>query len=275
MKIVFDSSADIISLSHAEYAVVPLKVITDEREYLDIPETEVQEMLNDLEKYKGRSSSSCPAVNDWLTAFGDSEEIICLTITSSLSGSYNSACVARDSYLEMYPERKVFVLDTLSAGPEITLAVCKAEELIIQGKRFSEVTAALRQYITGTKLLFMLRSLNNFANNGCVKPSVAKITGILGIRLIGRASAEGTLEPLDKARGEKASLNCIYKNLLKQGYCGGRVMIHHCENEVSANTLKDMILADFPAASVIVDKLRVLCSFYAERGGMLMGFEAT
>ncbi len=78
-------------------------------------------MANFFNMYKGRSQTSCPNVTDWIDAFGDAEDIICVTITSALSGSYNSACLAKQMYEEEHEGRRVFVLDTLSAGPEITL----------------------------------------------------------------------------------------------------------------------------------------------------------
>ena len=85
IKLVLDSSADITALEGIDFAYAPLKVCTAEREFIDGDEADVSGMVDFLASYKGRSSSSCPNADDWLTAFGDSDEILCITITGGLS----------------------------------------------------------------------------------------------------------------------------------------------------------------------------------------------
>ena len=205
--------------------------------------------------------------------FGDAEEVFCVAITSGLSGSYNAACIAKEMYEAEHPGRRVFVIDSLSAGPELTLIVEKLEELICAGKSFEEICAYIPEYQKNTGLLFMLESLNNFAANGRVSPAVAKIAGVLGIRIVGKASDEGTLEPTDKCRGEVKSLNAILKHLKESGLKTGKVQLAHCLNESAANTLKSMIEAELPEVTVNIGINLGLCSFYAEKGGLLVGFE--
>jgi len=115
--------------------------------------------------------------------------------------------------------------------------------------------------------------LKNFANNGRVSPLVAKLVGISGICIVGKASDEGTLEPTHKCRGERRSLETIVSDLEAEGYCSGKISIGHCQNEEAAHQLKDLILKKFRSASVEIHKLKGLCSFYAENGGVLVGFE--
>lgn len=119
----------------------------------------------------------------------------------------------------------------------------------------------------------MLKSLKNFANNGRVSPLVAKIVGIAGICIVGKASGEGTLEPMHKCRGERRSLEKIVEHLKSEGFCAGKVSIGHCLNETAALQLKELIIEKFKNAVVEIHKFRGLCSFYAERGGVLVGFE--
>ena len=93
-KIVTDSSADLRELSDIPFESIPLKIITDEREYVDSSDLDVNGMLADLKKYSGRSHTSCPSSGEYMQAFGDCENIFCITITSNLSGSCNAANVA-------------------------------------------------------------------------------------------------------------------------------------------------------------------------------------
>ena len=273
IKIVADSSCDIFTLSGAELCIAPMKVCTNEREFVDDESLNVEEMVCYLDRYSGRSRSSCPNAADWLAAFGDADDIYCITITSGLSGSYNSANAAKKIYEEENEGKRVFVLDTLSTGPEMTLIMNKIASLIAEGKEYDEICTAALEYSKKCGLVFMLKSLKNFANNGRISPIVAKLIGIAGICIVGKASDEGTLEPLHKCRGERRSFVAIIDELSALGYNGGRISIGHNLNAAGAETLKSFILEKYPNADIEIHKLMGLCSFYAERGGILVGFE--
>jgi len=272
-KIVADSSSDLHGLRTIDFSVAPMMIHTTKKAYLDNPDLNVDEMVEDLLKNKDKTSSACPGLGDWLNAFGDAEEIFVLTITSKLSGTYNSACLARDEYLEQHPDRKVYVFDTLSTGPEMQLIAEKIEELTEAGADFHTVCREIESYSKRTNLAFMLESLKNLANNGRVSHAVAKITGILGIRLVGKA-LEGVLEPLDKCRGAKKAIATLVARMKELGYNGGKVRIAHCQNLEGARELAELIETEFPGFSPEVYPTGGLCSYYAERGGILMGFES-
>ena len=273
IKIVADSSCDLFKLKHTEFETAPLKIVTAEREFVDDTSLDVDDMVDFLYRFKGKSKSSCPNTSDWLDAFGDADEIFCVTITSGLSGSYNSACTAKKIYESENEGKRVHVFDTLSAGPEITLIIEKIEECINQGMTFEDVCDSVTEYMKNTGLIFMLKSLKTFANNGRVSPIVAKLVGIAGICIVGKASNEGTLEPMHKPRGEKNALETLVSSLAAEGFKSGKVSIGHCQNEAAAEQLKKLIIARFKDAQIEIHKFRGLCSFYAEKGGILVGFE--
>lgn len=274
MKIVADSSADLLTNEDRSFVSVPMKIMTDYTEYVDDETLDIKSMAEDLAAYKGKSGSACPGVGDWLEAFGDAEGVFCITITSNLSGSYNSAMVAKETYESENPGRKVFVIDSLSAGPELTLIKEKIEELMAEGKEFEIICEEITEYKKTTYLTFMLKSLINLANNGRVSPAVAKIAGVLGIHVTGIASAVGTLEQKGKSRGEKKAILAVWKQMKELGYKGGKVLIDHCFNESAAKKLTEMIKGEYPNAIVRISATRGLCSFYAEQGGMLVGMES-
>lgn len=273
VKIVADSSADLTELADVPFEVASLKIITSEKEYVDDVRLDVLGMVEDLANYKGKSSTSCPNADDWLSAFGDAKWVFCVTITGTLSGSYNAAQTAAKLYEEEHPDRRVFVLDSLSTGPESALMIDKMREMILAGKDFDEVKEAVTSYRKKTGLLFMLESMKNLANNGRVSPLVAKMAGLLGIRVVGKASDRGDLEPLNKCRGEARALETIVRHLKEIGLQKGRVRIAHCFNESAAKQLRELIQKEFSKARVELCRCRGLCSFYAEKGGLLVGFE--
>ena len=273
MKIVADSSCDIFALKNVDFKSAPMKVVTDEREFVDDENLNVSEMSEYLFNYKGKSKSSCPNIGDWLNAFGDADDVICLTITSGLSGSYNSACSAKEIYETEHEGKRVFVMDTLSAGAEITLLLEKIDEYAGQGLSYEEICEKITEYRKKTGLGFILKNLKTFANNGRVSPIVAKIAGIIGIVIVGKGSEKGTLESTHKTKGERRSLLTLFEDLNANGYRGGRVSIGYCENESGAQDLKSMILSEYPRAEIEIHELKGLCSFYAEKGGILVGYE--
>ncbi len=273
IKIVADSSANITDLKNTEFAFAPMKITTESGDFVDDINLDVNSMVEFFDNYKNKSKTSCPNFTDWLEAFGDADDIICITITSGLSGSYNSACAAKDIYESEQKGKRVFVLDSLSAGPELELYIEKAEEMIAEGKSFEEICKELQNYRKSTSLLFILESLKNFAANGRVSPAVAKLAGFLGIRIVGKASDKGELEPLNKCRGEKKALETIITHMKNMGWCNGKVRIAHCNNLPAAQSIKNMLQKHLSTLNVKIARCRGLCSYYAEKGGVLIAFE--
>lgn len=272
-KIIADSAADLNDFEGIPFASAPLKINTDEKEYIDDANLDVAEMVEDLQNYSGKSRTACPSPSDWKESFSDAENVFCVSITSALSGSFNSARIAKEDYEEEYPDRHVSVIDSLSAGPELQLIIEKIKEQVNLGKTFDEINKHIAAYKEKTGLIFMLASMKNLANNGRVSPFSAKAAGLLGIRVVGKASDKGDLEPLDKCRGEKKALASITENMRKLGFVGGKVKIGHVCNENAARSLKDLLLSKFENIDIEIYPTRGLCSYYAEKGGLLVGFE--
>ena len=271
-RIAVDSSANDSGQAFLSVSV-PLKIVTDQREFIDDATLDLADMLTYLENYKGRSGTSCPNVADWLDAIEDAEATFIITITSGLSGSYNSALQAKQVYEEEHPGRRICVLDSLSTGPEMILIAEKLAEYAQQGMDFDSAETAIREYMQHTHLLFCLSSLNNLARNGRVSPLVAKAAGLLGIRIVGKASDQGTLQPLHKCPGESKSLAAIVREMQAMGYRGGRIRIAHCRNEAGAKRLSGLLAPLCPTGDISIEECTGLCSFYAEKGGILIGFE--
>ena len=272
-KIVVDSSSNLYTLSGVDFVCVPLKIVTDDGEYLDTAELDALGMAQTLHSYKGKTGTSCPNVADWLAAYEGAEEVFVVTITGTLSGSYNAAQLAAEEYQQENPGKRVFVLDSLSTGPEQRLLAEHLRDLLAEGKEFDEICEEMLRYHKHTHLLFSLESLANLARNGRVKPAVAAVARMLGIRVIGQASEAGELDVLCKTRGEHGALERIVLELKEHGYTNGRLHISHCGNPAAAERLKHMVKAVFDGAKVDISECGGLCSYYAELGGLLVGYE--
>ena len=272
-RIAADSSCNLLALDGADFVSVPLTIRTDAEEFRDDASLDVDAMVAALRATKGRSYSACPNIAQWEEAFGERGDVIAFTITSGLSGSYNAACAAKEICRQRDPSRRIHVVDSLSAGPEIALLIEKALSETRAGADFDGVCRAVPEYRERTRLLFALESMHNLAQNGRVNRLVATMAGVLGIRAVGQASAEGTLEMLGKARGARRTRQLMLSEMERLGYRGGSARIGHCQNETLALEIRDEIRQRFPAADAQIHPLRGLCSYYAERGGIMLGFE--
>ena len=154
------------------------------------------------------------------------------------------------------------------------LIIERLQELMEKEKSFEDIKNEIDIYVKKTHLLFSLQSLKNLVNNGRVSPAVAAVAGVLGLRIVGKASDEGTLETLHKCRGEKHSLKNIWGEMNKAGFQGGKVRIAHCLNKLASSKLKETILEKYKNCDVKITECRGLCSFYIEKGGIMVGFEA-
>ena len=274
VRLVADSSCDLLTLSGMDFVSVPLTIRTETEEFRDDAALDVDGMVRALRDTNGRSYSACPNVADWEEAFGERGDVIAFTITSGLSGSYGVACAAKESCEERDPSRRIQVFDSLSAGPEIALLIEKAAAELRAGADFDAVCNVLKSYQRQTHLLFALESMHNLAQNGRISKLTAAVAGILGIRAVGQASAEGTLEMLGKCRGVRKARQFMLSEMVELGYKGGKVRIGHCQNAALALELCTEIQQRFPEADVRSYPLRGLCSYYAERGGIMLGFES-
>lgn len=270
-KIVSDSSSNLLQGTQW-YQSVPLKIL-GQQEYIDDGSQDVAEMVHHLKHFKGKSSSSCPNVSDWLDAFEGHQCIFAVTITQRLSGSYNAAVQAANTYREEHPDARIYVIDSMAAGPEMAMIVDKIRTLMDQGMDPDQVMEQVKDYQSHLYTLFCLESLTNLARNGRVNPTVAKLAGVLGIRVCGEAQ-QGQIVPIHKARGAKKALNTLVEMIVERGFHDGCLLrVAHCFAPETAQALGDAILEKFPNARFQMETTGVLCSYYAEQGGLMIGFE--
>lgn len=273
IKLVSDSSCDLYEFPAMPFQAVPLTISTDRASFRDDASLNLTEMLDYLKSYNGRSYTACPSIDDWMSAFSGADQVCAITITSGLSGSYNSAVAARELFLQKHPDVKIRIFDSLSTGPELCLLMEKLAELTAQGLDFDIICHETEAYQERTRLFFSLHSVHNLAQNGRVSKVAAAAVGVMGIRIVGTASPEGTLATISKCRGDRKALPELLKQMDLAGYTGGKVRISHVQNPELAETFSKMLLAKYPDADIRCYSAGGLCSYYAELGSLLIGME--
>ena len=275
--IVCDSSCEIRELQNpapgVQFALAPFKIRVGEREYVDLPTLNTQQMLQAMTDYNGASTTACPSPEEWAEYFLLADNVFAFTISSNLSGSYNAAIAAREMVLEEHPEKNIFVLDTLSCSGALAGAAELANKLIGENQTFEDICFALQKFAESTHILFALASFDNLAKNGRVSKVVGFIAGRLNMRVLGRRTSEGRIDFYFKTRGETRVLAKILEQMVEDSYDGVHpVLISECANQTAAQLLHHGIEAKWPGAPVRIVPCSGLCSFYAQDQGIIITY---
>ena len=274
--IVADTSCDLFDLPaetpDTDFAAVPFSIRIGETEYIDTQDISVEKMLAANENSREAGRTACPGPQDWAEKFAPQGNVLAFTISSSLSGSYNSACTAQEMILEDEPDKKIAVIDTKATGPETVLIIRKACELIKSGAAFDQIVKKLNETAERTHIIFALASYHNLIKNGRVNRLVGLLAGHLGFWGIGVGDDQGEIAMRGKARGQKNMIRFMAEEIKKIGLAGKEIVISHCQNEEAAARLKEALRVVFPQAIIDVLPTRGLDSFYAERHGLIVGF---
>ena len=274
-RIVSDSSCDIFELDHKPddlcFSTVPFVITVDDKDYVDDEDLDVSELVKAMASSK-KSFTSCPSPAEWIREFGDDGDVFAVTISANLSGSYNSACTAREMILEQDPGRNIEILNSRGTGPSLNMIIYKLRELSGRGLSFEEVKTEIHKYMEDHKLIFALSSYHNLVNNGRMPKIAGIVLGHLGLWGVGIASEEGTIKMKKIAKGGRKTLQVIMADLKERIADKGCVVISHCENDEFADKLKKAVQSAYADMEVRIMKTRGLCSYYAEKGGIIVGF---
>lgn len=275
-NIVADSSCDLrsadIACDETGFSTVPFILNIEGKDYVDTEDMDVLEMLAAMESAKEASHSACPSPATWADEFEKSENTLAITISSNLSGSYNSALAARDLVLADHPEKNIHILDSRSTGPETALCIKKIAQLIKEGHPFDKVRADAQKFLDEMHTSFALCSFDNLVKNGRMSRFTGFVARKLGMWGIGIASEEGTIVVQGKSRGSQKALALIIDDMIERGFKGGIAAISHCQNLEMAQRLKAAITERWNSARVTILETRGLDSYYAERGGLIVAF---
>lgn len=274
-RIIADSSCDIFDLDHKPenlyFSTVPFVITVDGKDFVDNADLDVHELVSAMAS-SSKSYTSCPSPAEWVREFGEEGDVFAITISANLSGSYNSACTAREMVLEEQPDRKIEILNSRGTGPSLNMIIYKLRELISQELSFEEVKQEIHKFMDEHKLIFALSSYHNLVNNGRMPKIAGIVLGHLGLWGVGIASEEGTIKMKKIAKGGKRTLQVIMNDFKERVADKGCVVISHCENQEFADNLKKAVKSTYADMEVRIMRTRGLCSYYAERGGIIVGF---
>ena len=276
-KIVVDTACDFREIpnkaENVTYERVPFSLQIEDKVFVDTLDLDIDKMMEEMYASSEPARSACPSPEAYLAAYRGAKNVIVLTLTGGMSGSYNSAIIGEKMLKEENEDVNIHIIDTLSAGGENDLYLLKINELIKEGLSFDEVVSEMRKYQENSKLIFVLEKVDNLVKNGRLNKLAAAVVGLLNMRMVGEASNEGTLHLLHKVRGEKKAVSTVVDEMIKAGYKGGRVVVTHRNNEDICKKIQDKLKEKFSNIEFMIVPTSGICSFYGEEGGMLLGYE--
>ena len=253
--------------------LVPLTLNVGEDKVIDDETFNQAEFLRKVAECPEAPSSACPSPDAYMQAYGyNNEDAYAITLSSELSGSYNSAKLGADLLKEEYPDKKIHVFNSCSASAGQTLILMKLQECLEAGKAFSEVVSEVEQYIEEQTTLFVLESLETLRKNGRLSNLKAFIANSLNIKPVMGSTKEGLICQLSQARGMNKALERMVKDMIsKTKDCENRILaISHCNCPERAKAVKEKIEKIAKFKKIIIINTAGVSSMYANDGGVIM-----
>lgn len=279
-KIIADSScdlkaADLVS-EKFDFVTVPLSILVGDKNYVDKENLSIKELIDDMKLNKKSIGTACPSPETFAEEMRKGDNIICVTISSKLSGTYNSARLAAETVQKESPDKKIFVLDTLTASSGMILIINELKDLIESGKySFDEISKIMASFVSTVNTRFVLQDLGNLIKSGRMSKITGLIALVLTIRVICGDNGAGEIKMYAKAFGTKKALVALSSHPAEKVDALGKnipVVITHCFNEADANYFKQLLESRYGLTNVKIYPMRGLASFYANDKGLTIAF---
>jgi DegV family protein with EDD domain len=276
-RIVVDSACDLTeemkmgAMPHLD--LIPLNLLVGDKQFVDDLNLDVSEYIEYMESHSGEAKTAAPPPELFLEAYKKAGDIFTVTVSSKISGTYSSAMVAKQMYLNEIGEKFIHVVDSLSAGIAETLIVMKINECIKKNFSNVEIIATVNKFISEMKTFFILEKFDNLVNSGRLNAYVAKVVSILSIKLI-CGENNGEIILVDKVLGYKRTIARLIEIMKKSDLAfEDRILgITHVKCLEKALEYKDEILKKINFKEVVICEARGLIATYAQTGGLLFSF---
>ena len=251
----------------------PLTMQLDEYSFVDDDTFDQADFLRKIAASPNCPKSACPSPDYYKDAFDQgTERAYAVTLSAELSGSYNSAMLARKLLLEEKPEMKIHVFNSRSASIGETLITRKIQECEEAGMEFEQLVETVESYINGQNTYFVLENLETLRKNGRLSNLKAFVASALKIKPVMKATPEGTIVQLDQARGINKALVKLVNYLAEDVENPEEkvLALSHCNCPDRAKMVRDAILERIPVKDVILLDSAGITTMYANDGGVVV-----
>ena len=256
-----------------EFVYVPLMLMVNGVHIVDDGHISQKEMVDRIAQDPDCPKTACPSPEAYYKAFDcGAERVYAVTLSAALSGSYQSACVAKEMFLEDHPDAKVHVFNSISASVGEGLTVLKIAELEEKGLSFEEIVRQTEAYVHSKQTFFVLDNLETLRKNGRLSGMKALAAAVLKIKPICYGTDEGAIGQLDQARGMgKAIVKMVSYIVDRTPELGNRTLgIGYCNCLERAEIVRDEILKRMHVRDVVMLPTGGLSTIYANDGGIIV-----
>ncbi|MGN0277686.1 MAG: DegV family protein [Hominisplanchenecus sp.] len=274
-RVVIDSCGELTEemKNSGNFVSAPLTLQVDEHVVIDDDSFDQAEFLKMVAESPNCPKSSCPSPEVYRDAYDcGADHVYAVTLSARLSGSYNSAELGKNLYLEDHPDAKVHVFNSCSASIGQTLIGLKIQELEEQGLSFEEVVEQTESYIRSQNTWFVLENLETLRKNGRLGTVKALVATALKIKPLMGATPEGTIIQLDQARGMNKALVKMVDVIVEKIEDAEKktLAISHCNCPKRAQMVKDALMKRVPFRDVVILDTRGVSTMYANDGGIIV-----
>ena len=274
-KIVIDSCGELpqnmINDPHFEH--VPLELQVGEDRIWDDENFDQKDLLSKIAACPTCPKSSCPSPERYMRAYDtQAEDVYVITLSGSLSGSYNSAVLARSMFLEEHPEKHILVIDSCSASCGETQIAFYIRELISQGLSFEEIVPKAEAFRDDLTTYFVLDNLETLRKNGRLSRAKALVASTLSIKPVLGSTDDGNIAQRGQAVGMKKALQKMAELIVseKEETIKRTLMITHCNCIERAEKFRDIIVKKASFKDVLIMDTAGISSMYANDGGIIV-----
>lgn len=275
-KIIVDSCVDfnkVFNSIEIPFVRVPFKIILDGNEITDNGSLSMHELIFRMKNTKEKISTACPSPSDFMNVIDKDSQNYIITISSELSGSYNSALLAKNN-VKLGCNGSVDVIDSRSAAAGEDLVTLKVINLIKSGLSRKQIVTEANKYVSSLKTRFVLNSFENFVKNGRISNFSAIVGHFLHIVPIMGDDGFGRISLKEKVRGKNAAIlrlkNIIEKEALESNskilaitQVNAKELARKIRNDiVRKNIFKEVLIFDAGGLSTV----------YGDDGGIIVAY---
>lgn len=269
MQLFADSCSDIsqqdFKTKNIEF--VPLKITIDGKDYLDQIEISSEEVLTEIANGKRPLTSQANPeqfVDLFRTYAEKGESILYIAFSSELSGTYQSAVIARDTVLDDYPDADITIIDTKAASYGLGLIVDRTHGYIEAGLSKEEILGKVESDVKSIRHFFTVNDLDYLSKGGRLSKGQAFLGGLLNIKPLLHVE-DGKLVPLEKHRGLKKVFSSMVKHM-KADNVAAEVHITHANALEQAEQLQKKIMEETNASEVKISMIGPTISSHTGNG---------
>ena len=274
IKLITDGSCDLSKeiIENSKVNIVDVMVSFGDKSYSTRTDITIPQFYEMMKDYNELPKTSCPSPNQFLEAFDCEEDnIIVLCLTSKLSGIYNSAVLAKNMYEEENGNKKrIEIIDSTTGSIGQALLVSKVANMIDEGRSMDEIVNSIEKMKHELVFYGTLHTLENAIKGGRINPIAGKVANVLNLKGIVHIT-DGLVKPIDKARGEKNSINKVIdyvKNNIHK--CSGKVLaIGHANCYEKALKVKAVLELKYNFEEIHIIEVGPSMGVYTAEGAIL------